>query len=220
MSVAFRFPPGDSRTVVIGASGSGKSTFGAWLLSHVRFDKRPWVVIDYKKEEFYERLPRGAIRPLKLGRMPDRRGLYLMNIQPGMEEETNDWFWNIWKKGNVGIFADEASLLPKGDAFKAILRQGRSKRIPVIALTQRPVDVQREIFSEANYYSLFRLNDRRDYKVVEGFVPIDSSKLKLAEHHSIWYDAGRNALFHMRPVPQPEEIAAELAASVPRRMFF
>jgi len=104
--------------------------------------------------------------------------------------------------------------MPDGDAFPAILQQGRSKRIPVIACSQRPVSVPRPLFSEANFFAIYRMVDKRDYKVVEGFVPGDLAA-PLPEHHWWWYDRGRNNLLHMAPVPPPETVATLLADRIP-----
>jgi hypothetical protein len=104
--------------------------------------------------------------------------------------------------------------MPDDDAWPAILQQGRSKRIPVIACSQRPVNVVRGIFSEANFFCLYRLNDRRDYRQVEGFMPGDLS-VPMPEHHWRWYDVAKNVSLEMSPVPPPAEVSALLQQRVP-----
>jgi type IV secretory pathway VirB4 component len=46
---AFRFPGGDQRTTILGATGSGKSTCGLWMLAHQRLNARPWIIFDFKR---------------------------------------------------------------------------------------------------------------------------------------------------------------------------
>jgi hypothetical protein len=211
----FRFPGGDSRTCCIGATGTGKTTCGAWLLSHQRFDKRPWIIVDFKRESLFDLIGFPPIRPIELSAKPPRKpGLYLVSPRPDQDEALEAWLWRVWERENTGLFVDEASLMPDRAAFRAILQQGRSKRIPVIACTQRPVDVKRGLFSEASYFCIYRMADKRDYRTVEGFVPADLS-LPVPPYHWHWYDVQRNTLLHMGPVPKQTVIAAATRDKVP-----
>lgn len=220
MASDFTLPGAADRTAVIGATGTGKTILGAWLLSKQRFDKRPWVIIDFKGEELWDMVGTPPIQKLKLGSMPGKRGLFRMSVLPGQDEALEDWLWKIWKRGNVGLFVDEVSLMPQKAAFKAVLRQGRSLLIPVISCSQRPVDVDREVWSEANYISVFRLDDIRDYKVIQGFTrnaPIDR---QLPEFHSHWYDKKKYTCITLQPVPPPAIIAANIKSVAPRPVSF
>jgi DNA helicase HerA-like ATPase len=213
--MSFRFPGGDARTTVIGATGTGKTTCGVWLLSNQRFDKRPWIVVDFKREGIFDYIGIPPIRHIGLTeRIPRKPGLYLVSPRPDEDDALEAWLWKVWERENTGLFVDEASLMPDRDAFRAILQQGRSKRIPLIACTQRPVDVKRGLFSEASYFCIYRMADRRDYKTVEGFVPADLSA-PLPVHHWHWYDVQKNKLMHMGPVPRPETVAASVRERIP-----
>jgi hypothetical protein len=164
----FRFPGGDSRTTVIGATGSGKTTCGVWLLAHQRLDKRPWIIVDFKREGIFDVVGLPPIQSITLTSRPPRKpGLYLVSPRPDEDEILEAWLWRVWERENTGLFIDEASLMPDKDAFRAILQQGRSKCIPTIACTQRPVDVKRALFSEASYFCVYRMQDVRDYKTVQ-----------------------------------------------------
>jgi hypothetical protein len=213
--MSFRFPGGDARTTVIGATGSGKSTCGVWLLSHQRFDRRPWVILDFKRETIFDTIGIPPIHQISLTAKPPKRpGVYLVSPRPDQEAELEEWLWRVWERENCGLFVDEASLMPDRDAWRAILQQGRSKRIPCIACTQRPVDVKRGLFSEASYFCIYRMADKRDYRVIEGFVPADLSR-PMPPFHWYWYDVQRNQLLHMAPVPAPGVIAAETRERIP-----
>jgi hypothetical protein len=213
--MAFRFPGGDARTTVLGATGSGKSTNGLWLLSYQRFDKRPWIAFDFKRETIFDQVGFPPIQQIRLtDRVPKRPGLYLVSPRPGQDLEVEQLLWRVWMRENCGLYIDEAALMPDGDAWPAILQQGRSKRIPVIACSQRPVGVARGLFSEANFFCVYRMVDRRDYKVVEGFVPanIGDPLPRFAWH---WYDVETDELLAMGPVPPPATVAARLADVIP-----
>jgi len=212
---AFRYPGGDARTICIGATGTGKTTCAAWLLSAQRFDKRPWIIVDFKREALFDQVGIPPIQQISLSsRPPKKPGLYLVCPRPDQDDALEDWLWRVWERENTGLFVDEASLMPDKDAFRAILQQGRSKRIPTISCTQRPVDVKRALFSEASYFCVYRMQDKRDYKVVEGFLPADLSA-PLPRYHWHWYDVARNRLMHMGPVPSPRDVADGLRERIP-----
>jgi hypothetical protein len=215
-----RLPGAADRTVVIGATGTGKTTFGVWLLSRQRFDRRPWVALDYKNEEIWDLIGRPWVRDLKVGSMPGKRGLYRMRVDPGGDDALEDWLWKVRRRGDIGLFCDEVSLMPKRDAFRAILRQGRSLRIPVISCTQRPVDCDREVFTESAFKSVFRLEDERDYQIIRGFTRKAAIEKPLPAHWSYWYDSAAARLSILRPVPPPPRLAAELRAMVPSAALF
>ena len=221
--MSVRLPGAEDRTVVIGPTGSGKTVLGAFLLSKQNFQVRPWVALDFKDEELWDKVGDPPMRPLRLGEMPGKRGLYRMYVRPDQDNELEDWLWRIWERKNVGLFCDEVSLIPRKHAFKAILRQGRSKRIPVISCTQRPVDCDREVFSESQYRSLFGIEDlHRDYPVIRGLFgnnDVRPAMLSLPEHWSLWYDARRKRLDTLRPVPSPDSIASDLRQAVPYGWF-
>lgn len=212
----FILPGGNDRTVVMGATGSGKTTFGAWLLSTQRFDERPWVIVQFKDEPLWDLVRTPPLQILKLGQLPGKRGLYLMVVNPGQEEELDDWFWEVWRRRNVGIFCDEVTLI-KGNGFKALLRQGRSLCIPIIACTQRPVDVDREVFTESQYKVVFGLDDARDYKTVKLFTRDSPVERPLPPRWSYWYDSRQKMLLTLKPVPAPDIIARTLRDAAPRQ---
>lgn len=212
---SFVLPGATDRTVIVGLTGSGKTIGAGWLLSQQNFNKRPWVIIDFKNEELWDRVGYPPIRRLKIGEMPGRLGLYLMSVNPGQEEDLEDWLWKVWRHENIGLLCDEVALIPKGNAYKAIMRQGRSKRIPVISCTQRPVGVDREVFSESLYKMIFNLEDRRDEKIVEEFTRGYPAGLNLPPYWSYWYDGKQRRSFILRPVPNPDRVAGDLRASAP-----
>ena len=95
-------------------------------------------------------------------------------------------------------------------ALQAILTQGRSKHIPMIILSQRPMWLTRFAISESDYYQVFQLNDRDDRDRIKSFIPTDleywmmtqvNNPPRLPKFHSLWYDVGRNELVVMQPVP-------------------
>jgi hypothetical protein len=215
---SFRFPGGDQRTTILGATGSGKSTCGLWMLAHQRLDIRPWLIFDFKRESFFDDIGFPPITVLGLDDKPPKRpGLYLVSPRPGDDDLVESFLWRIWEQENIGLYVDEAPLMPdSSSAFQACIQQGRSKRIPIIACTQRPVRVARGLFSEADFVCVYEVTDRRDYKLIEGLVPHRMSE-PVAWHHWRWFDRKRRIVLNMAPVPRPEVVAAMLTARAPYR---
>jgi hypothetical protein len=212
----FRWPGGDQRTTILGASGSGKSTCGLWMLAHQRLDRRPWIIFDFKREPFFDKVGFPPITHLDLSaKAPRKPGLYLVTPRPGEDGRVEDFLWRCWDAENIGLYVDEAPLMPQGgEAFQACIQQGRSKRIPIIACTQRPVNVARGLFSEANFVCVYSVTDKRDYKLIEGFVPTEMSR-PLKWHHWRWYDRDRRVLLNMGPVPHPDDVSEILKSNAP-----
>jgi DNA helicase HerA-like ATPase len=115
--------------------------------------------------------------------------------------------YKVWARTNIGLYVDEALRLPtkKTGAFESILTQGRSLRIPVISLSQRPVDLTRYAFSEANHVVVFSLTDLRDRKKVTEYVPMDKD-YRLKKFHSMWYNVDQAKTFAMTPSPDKDAI--------------
>lgn len=202
-----RLPTNQQRLVGMGRTGSGKTQFGAWVLSEAPFDKQPYVIVDYKGDDLLADLPR--VHEIGLNEYPKHPGLYYVHPTPSDNDNVEEWLWGVWKRENIGLYFDEAYSLPNptaGGAFQAILTQGRSKHIPAIILTQRPNWISRFVFSEADYYAVFHLNDKRDKLTVQQFMPEDTLKERLPDYHSYYYDVKRDKLFILQPVPKASVI--------------
>lgn len=215
--MAFRFPNPDEHSAVVGRNGSGKTRMGAWLFSKRDLANTRNVIVDYKGEELFSSLER--IHEISLNELPKENGLYIVRSRPDLVDETERWLWKVWEQENTGLFIDEGYMLPDEGAFRALLTQGRSKRIPVMTLSQRPVEISRFVFSEASHVVLFHLNDERDEKTVKAFTPkgfidwVPNEFLpadRLPKFHSKWYNIKDDEVFALKPVPSDEQIIAEI----------
>jgi DNA helicase HerA-like ATPase len=211
----FELPRDDEHTTIVGRNGTGKTQAGAWLLSQQNLEGKPWVILDYKGEELLNSIPR--IREIGFAESPSQPGLYILKSRPDLEEQTEAWLWKIWERENIGVFIDEGYMLPeiRKGAFSALLTQGRSKRTPVITLSQRPVRVDRAAFSEASHLIAFDLNDRRDHKSLEEIVPTGFMRDAIPRYHSRWYSVKKDKVWIMKPVPSADEIVDDINAKLP-----
>lgn len=192
--------PGDShRITILGATGSGKTQAGLWHLSRASFDRRPWVIFDFKRDPLISQL---RARSIDIDNAPPRGpGLYIVRLSQGDDERTESFLWNVHRRTGIGLFVDEGYMLPKFPAYNAyrtILTQGRSLNIPVITLSQRPVSLDRFAFTEASFWQIFRLQSEDDRKTVEGYLTPNGHKgwlsRRLPRHHSWWYDVENDQL--------------------------
>lgn len=197
-------PKSDDRTVIIGATGSGKTQFGVWLLSVRLIPNRRHFILDFKGEKLFRELD---LTPWPIdGPLPDQPGVYWLRILPGQENEVSQFFLNCYNTENVLIYIDEGYMLPYQDRWvRACLTQGRSKDIEIICLTQRPVKIDVFFFSEASYFAIFNLNVKDDRKRVSDYM--DGLEIsRLPRYHSLWYDVANHESVVFEPVPPAPEL--------------
>jgi DNA helicase HerA-like ATPase len=208
--------------MILGSTGSGKTNLFLWLLYYQAFHAQPWVIFDYKRDEHIARIDRA--RQIGLNELPRYPGLYVVRPMPDTDDDNVlRWLRAAWARRNIGLGFDEAMMLPQtGGALQAIFIQGRSLKIPVLALSQRPVDLHRTMFSEASHVSVFQLNDGRDHKTVKQYIPNFNSEAveKLPPHHSLWFRRSDKQTFHLNPVADWETLPDRINSRLPSRVYF
>lgn len=210
-----QFPNDKQRMVILGATGSGKTVAGLWFLSQRNYDTKPWVIYDFKGEALINSI-KGATRLDVGSKIPEQPGLYVVNPYPDQEQEVEAQMWGIWQQENIGVFIDEGFMVGnKNRAFRSLLTQGRSKHIPMIILSQRPVWLDRFVFSESEFFQVFRLQHRKDLASVQEFVPFDLST-RLPEHHSYYYSVVDNSCVILKPTPSDDVILDNFDAKLSR----
>lgn len=212
MSKKLRYSNAKQRTLIVGRTGSGKTQGAVFQLSIQNFDVMPWIIFDSKQDDLINDIV-GA-QHVELGFIPTRPGIYICHPLPSEQEEMNQYLWDIWNAENIGVYIDEGYMIQIPDGLIACLTQGRSKRIPMILLSQRPAWITRFAFSESDFFQVFHLNDKRDRKTVEAFLPPGTDK-RLPDYHSYFYDVGNDSLHRLRPVPQ----AGALLQTINSRLF-
>ena len=221
--MTFRLPARDSRTTIIGATGSGKTQFASWLLSRADLDRRPWVAIDSKHDPlpFGRLIKSGNVGLVAAGHRfaKSDKGLYIVRPSFGDDEALEGLFDHLWKRGNCGLWVDELFSVPNTAPLEALYYQGRSKGIQIIASVQRPVDVTRFARSEATYFAIFNVADDDDLKTVKGFVRAPDLFLPRPEYHCLWYDAPQRRQYLLTPAPPLDDTIAVIEARQPWRYW-
>lgn len=200
--MGLELPNNTHHTTIVGMTGSGKTVMGCFLLSRANYTEQPWVIVDYKRDELLNSIP--YIKELSLDEMPKSPGIYIIHPLPHQEDAMEDFLWRAWSRGRIGLVFDEGFMTAKSRAKAAIMMQGRSKEIPTITMTQRPVNLDRTTFSEASYFCIYHLNDKRDEDTVRGFVRGYNRDLEMDKHHSQWWDVKQRKIFNLQPVPHPD----------------
>lgn len=216
-----RLPNDTQRLSIVGRTGSGKTVAAVWHLSNMPFDEMPFVVYDFKRDTLLSKIAAlgaemkiGAYQ-LGLEEMPTVPGIYFVHPHPDDILPVRQQMMRIWEHENIGVFVDEGYMVcgpsNPNPAFRSLLTQGRSKHIPMIILSQRPVWLDRFAFSESDFYQVFDLNHVKDRRTINEYVPADLNA-PLPPFHSYYHDVGKKETYVMKPVPMDDEILAKFAA--------
>jgi len=205
----YRLPNDQQRHAIVGATGSGKTQYALWELSNRNFNRMPWVVYNFKSDESIDSIP--GSKHIEIEEIPEKPGIYVAHPLPRDESKVEDHMWGIWERGHTGIYVDEGYMIGRNnEAFRALLTQGRSRHIPMLVLSQRPVWMDRFVFSESEYLQMFRLQDPDDIKKHFGrYIPQFPRNVsrpvnlthRLPEYHSYYYDVGNDTIHVVKPVP-------------------
>lgn len=221
--MSVRFPNNKQRLTIVGRTGSGKTVAANWHLSTRDFDVRPWVIYDFKGDQLINSIDRAEYVDTDFVPGKKHKGLFIVQPLPHELEQVDAQLWKIWERENVGVYVDEGYMFNEGNrpikSYETLLVQGRSKRIPMISLSQRPSWVSRFCFSEADFFQLFFLTDKRDRKTVEAFIPYGLD-YDLPEYHSYYYDVAKKQLNIFKPVPSEDVILETIDAKLKKHRTF
>jgi hypothetical protein len=211
-SDAIRLPGPTHKTAIVGRNGSGKTLAAIYHLSRSDFDERPWVILDFKNDEHINAITRAE--RISFDDVPDEPGIYILKVTPGNKERVSEWFKRAWEHENIGIVVDEGYRVDQHDEwFNGCLTQGRSKRISMIVLSQRPVWVSRFVFSEADFFQVFDLTHKKDRDIIGEYIRDDERErleIPLEPYTSFWYDVAGKRLDVVGKVPSESSMLEDI----------
>ncbi len=176
------------------------------------WDQMPWIIVDFKHDSSLAQIP--AVEMDITGPLPTEPGIYIVHPMPDQKDEMEDFFFRVWEQENIGLFIDESYMIGQHNkGYRTVLTQGRSKHIPVIMLSQRPVAVDTFTFSEADFIQVFDLNMKKDRDTIEDFVPVDMDEV-LPDYHSHYYDVAKKQVHKAAPVPPLPDILKHINARI------
>jgi hypothetical protein len=202
-----RLPNDGERHAIYGQTGSGKTVFALWCLSQRSYDKMPWVIIDAKLDPTIEKIPR--LEEIDVSAKPPKSA-GLFTIRPSINDFDDGivtgWLMRAWAQERIGIMIDEGYMFnPRDRGLKTVLTQGRSKKIPMICLSQKPSWISPFIHSESEFKSVFFLDMPADIDRVREWIP-EYEPYSLPKHGSYWRSTSERVVAVMGPCPKEEVI--------------
>ena len=176
---------GDQRITFIGQTGSGKSVVSRYLLKLAR--KRGWriVIVDPKKDwmtylgkkyPFAEKGLGTVDSPWLVAEFNPKLAVQI--FQPlEWDSQCESFFKAVIACRNTIVYIDEITQLANATVvpreLKLIWTQGRSLNIGAWCSTQRPKGIPVIVKDQSEVWFLFRVNNKDDRKVVQGYLPIE-----------------------------------------------
>lgn len=223
----FHFPANDEHTTVVGRNGTGKTLLGMFLVSEKDLKNERVVALDFKGDELINSLQHA--KRVDGEKVPLDPGLYIKPFHRAEPEQIDNFLWRLWDEQDTSVYIDEGYFVPQSEtgAYKGLLTTGRSRRTPVITLSQRPVRISRYALSEVSHVAVFDLNDKRDWKTLDEVLPQGFTDWLPAEfanglpkYHSRWYSVKTNGRYIIRPVPGADEIRERIDSQLePKRKW-
>lgn len=199
------FPGEKDRHAIVGTTGTGKTRAALWFLSLRDYDKRPWIIYNFKGEEDIDGIP--YAHQMSVNDIPRVPGIFVVKPLPHETEEVEAQMWEIWNRGNMGVYVDEGYMIGANNrAYRAMLTQGRSKRIPMINLSQRPVFMDKFVFTESDFWNVFELGSDDDEAKIKQYIRKKIDTTLLPPYHSYYYDKKAKSLKTLEPVPDLPEV--------------
>lgn len=219
--MSINLPTNKQRILILGKTGTGKTCGAVWHLSKHDFTKEKWIVLNHKRDDLIDSIPNAQHVDLDFRPKHNDVGLFIYHPIPDLDDDNvTSLLWDIHRDGYCGVYIDEGYMInSRNPALLALLTQGRSKYIPMIILSQRPSWISRFCVSEADFFQIFYLSDKRDRQTVNAFIAnMDLEKLMvspvntepdLKKYHSLYFDVGNNKANILTPVPTSDNILSQ-----------
>lgn len=185
-----RVPRKGDRAVIIGWTGSGKTT-----LAEILVLKKPFVVVYDPKGliawKGFKRVTR-LLEAKSLNPIAYPRIIYAPCHEEDGDQLTIDSFFEwIYYRKNTCVYIDEVySVSSRGQIphfYRAILTRGREMGICTISSTQRPMEIPQFVLSESEHYYVFRMRLPQDKDKVKKIIGLDNERIEALEKYQFFY---------------------------------
>ncbi len=211
-----RLPNNTQRIGIYGKTGSGKTLAGCWHLSNKDFTRERWEILDFKLDKTIGRIPR--LEELDIDApVGKQKGLYVRRPAPGSDDAVEDYLIRLYQRGNTGLMIDEGYEINRlSKALRRLLTQGRSLKIPMITLSQRPSWISPFLMSESDFHQVFFMTNPADNERIQEWIPGIGPLNQ--DYYSYYYDVAKDGLYYFKPVPNENNILDKFDSKVPRRI--
>jgi DNA helicase HerA-like ATPase len=188
-------PPIDGRALVVGMSGTGKSTLMRGIMRAIERSAR--VLVTDPKAEWPPARYTLITRPQEF-RFEFR---YPILFRPPAQEFDNPdvydpLFQEVWRRKDMTVYNDEIMFMGNRPTryMRAIMAQGRSRNIRIINGTQRPKWIPKVTITEANTFYAFHLSDSEDIRAIRQMIPeYDPREIDVSRHEFYFKRLGKPA---------------------------
>ena len=205
------------RGIIIGQTGSGK-TVGA--ISHLQNSSLyPVIIFDTKGEPAFDDIALDDEESVIFDSAKDfidqwhrRKQPEYSIVRPTPEEmgdplKLDNVLMQIYNTGKKClIYIDECYQWHingrAGNGLIGLLTRGRSKGMSVLMSTQRPAWISRFCFTEAQKFYIYKLTDKRDFKILGEYIPEIEGKKIGHKYHWLYYNySDDQGIRYFKPVP-------------------
>lgn len=189
----FKLPGDDSRVLILGATGTGKTQNGLDHLSRRSIDEKVWIAMSFKGAGMMEKIPVTDCIEID-DPLPDAPGLYYMKAPFSSsrgDHPTSEFFAAVRDRGNIGIFIDETQGVGHDNkGFQTLCFAGRELNVPMIMCAQEPTAIDPMARRQASIIQCFRLGSKLDRMNVDAVTEegVADHAATLPPYHSVWYD--------------------------------
>lgn len=207
----------NDRLAIFGQTGTGKTILAHYIFRTVRVylptDKRPegqWrIIIDVTDSIFDDALV--FFDPLNIPWDLASSLRYVPDLSsPDAEDDFNNLYLGIMAHGDAWVWLDEANEVSSAHrtipGLRQVLLQGRKFQIGHCAVTPRPVDISRSIFTQSQHLFIFPLTDNDDRTRVAKNIGLEPDELEevmatMPDFAFLWYDVRSRTLLELPPIP-------------------